>query len=180
MEVINLELELQKDRLQAAGIDTPQADEPPETDRTYTRTEMEQIIKEHLIRFQSLPVQEAQQAELADRELSLDKKTYLTQKIQKFAVTLPPRQGLMTFSPYETFIEESENLYLLLEHRDMDSFTRAVDAMFSLIEYVRKSSYDAGYNERVAEEDERTNERDLPQKAKTDIISEIFKIGGRI
>ena len=175
-----MELELQKDQSQAAGMDTPQTGEPPETDRTYTHLEVEQVIREHLIRFQSLPVQEPQQAELADRELALKKKTYLMQEIHKFAATLPPERLLRVSSSYETFTEKSKNLYLFLENEDMDSFIKTVDAIFSLIRYAQELSYKKGYDERADEERGRPGEINLPKEPKKDVITEVFKMGGRI
>ena len=176
-----MEFELQKDRSQAAGMDTPQTGEPPETDRTYTYAEMGQVIREHLIRFQSLPVQEPQQAELADRELALEKKTYLTQEIHKFATTLPPRRGLSESSSYETFTEISKNLYLFLENEDMDGFIKAVGAIFSLISYAQELSYRDGYKDRADDESGPHGEiKNFPKEPKKDIITEVFKMGGRI
>ena len=183
-----MEMDLQTEKYQTVEEDTQVVEaEPdnnedsPEEERTYSQAEVEEIIREHLLRFQSLPVQEPQQAELADRELALEKKTYLTQEIHKFATTLPPRRWLSESSSYETFTEISKNLYLFLENEDMDGFIKAVDAIFSLISYAQELSYRDGYKDRADDKSGPHEEiKNFPKEPKKDIITEVFKMGGRI
>lgn len=62
----------------------------------------------------------------------------------------------------------------------MDSFIKTVDAIFSLIRYAQELSYKKGYDERADEERGRPGEINLPKEPKKDVITEVFKMGGRI
>lgn len=96
-----MEMDLQAEKYQTVEEDTQVVEaEPdnnedsPEEERTYSQAEVEEIIREHLLRFQSLPVQETQQT----TELTWEKKFYLGQKIRKYADRFG-HQGISTPPP---------------------------------------------------------------------------------
>ena len=96
-----MEMDLQAKKYQTVEEDTQVVEaEPdnnedsPEEERTYSQAEVEEIIREHLLRFQSLPVQETQQT----TELTWEKKFYLGQKIRKYADRFG-HQGIISNTP---------------------------------------------------------------------------------
>ena len=78
-----MEMDLQTEKYQTVEEDTQVVEaeldnneDGLEEERTYSQAEVEEIIREHLLRFQSLPVQELQQT----AELTCEKKSYLGKK----------------------------------------------------------------------------------------------------
>ena len=151
-------------------------EDSPEEERTYSQAEVEEIIREHLLRFQSLPVQETQQT----TELIREEKSYLEQKIRKY-VNRFGRKGLS--KPTEINLigeyaeDNAEKLYGFLDATDLGSFTAAVDAVFALIEFSEEQGYKTGYSRCRSDYEEKAQKQE--PKEEFNIVSEIFRTGGR-
>lgn len=178
-----MEMDLQTEKYQTVEEDTQVVEaEPdnnedsPEEERTYSQAEVEEIIREHLLRFQSLPVQETQQT----TELTWEKKFYLGQKIRKYADRLG-HQGVSNrpeINPIGEYAEDvAERLYGFLDATNLESFTAAVDAVFALIEFSEEQGYKTGYSRCRSDYEEKAQKQE--PKEEFNIVSEIFRTGGR-
>ena len=178
-----MEMDLQAKKYQTVEEDTQVVEaEPdnnedsPEEERTYSQAEVEEIIREHLLRFQSLPVQETQQT----TELIREEKSYLEQKIRKY-VNRFGRKGLS--KPTEINLigeyaeDNAEKLYGFLDATNLESFTAAVDAVFALIEFSEEQGYKTGYSRCRSDYEEKAQKQE--PKEEFNIVSEIFRTGGR-
>ena len=178
-----MEMDLQTEKYQTVEEDTQVVEaEPdnnedsPEEERTYSQAEVEEIIREHLLRFQSLPVQETQQT----TELIREEKSYLEQKIRKY-VNHFGRKGLS--KPTEINLigeyaeDNAEKLYGFLDATNLESFTAAVDAVFDLIEFSEEQGYKTGYSRCRSDYEEKAQKQE--PKEEFNIVSEIFRTGGR-
>ena len=178
-----MEMDLQTEKYQTVEEDTQVVEaEPdnnedsPEEERTYSQAEVEEIIREHLLRFQSLPVQGPQQT----TELTYEKKFYLGQKIRKYANRFG-HQGLS--KPTEINLigeyaeDNAEKLYGFLDATNLGSFTAAVDAVFALIEFSEEQGYKTGYSRCQRDYEEKAQKQE--PKEEFNIVSEIFRTGGR-
>lgn len=147
-------------------------------ERTYSQAEVEEIIQGHLRRFQSMPVSVDQQAaDLAEREMKLEKKAYLTQKIQSFAPYFPKIKGPGSSS--EFFCKQADGLFGFLEPTQIDSFKKAVDTMIRLFEDIKMLSFDHGKDACRDEYRSQTQKEERKQDEDRDIWQEIFEKGGR-
>lgn len=179
-----MEMDLQTEKYQTVEEDTQVVEaEPdnnedsPEEERTYSQAEVEEIIREHLLRFQSLPVQETQQT----TELTYEKKFYLGQKIRKYADRFG-HQGIISNTPVANPIggyaeDVAERLYGFLDATNLESFTAAVDAVFALIEFSEEQGYKTGYSRCRSDYEEKAQKQE--PKEEFNIVSEIFRTGGR-
>lgn len=179
-----MEMDLQTEKYQTVEEDTQVVEaEPdnnedsPEEERTYSQAEVEEIIREHLLRFQALPVQETQQT----TELIREEKSYLEQKIRKY-VNRFGRKGLS--KPTEINLigeyaeDNAEKLYGFLDATNLESFTAAVDAVFDLIEFSEEQGYKTGYSRCRSDYEEKAQKQE-PKEEEINIVSEIFRTGGR-
>ena len=134
-----------EEELQVVEAEPDNNEDSSEEERTYSQAEVEEIIREHLLRFQALPVQETQQT----TELIREEKSYLEQKIRKY-VNRFGRKGLS--KPTEINLigeyaeDNAEKLYGFLDATNLESFTAAVDAVFALIEFSEEQGYKTGYS----------------------------------
>ena len=171
-----------EEELQAVEAEPDSSGDSPEEERTYSQREVEEIIREHLKRFQSLPDREPQQAEaLATRELNLEKRNYLQQKIHVFAQKVPPFRGCAMVdggTPYGYFCDNAAGLYGFLEAEKLDCFTKSVDTVFELLDFIREVSFDAGYSQ-CSEKYEDSLPVQKPNE-EVNIVREIFRMGGHV
>ena len=166
-----MEMDLQTEKYQTVEEDTQVVEaEPdnnedsPEEERTYSQAEVEEIIREHLLRFQSLPVQETQQT----TELTWEKKFYLGQKIREYADRFG-HQGLSKPTEINLIGEYAED--------NAEKLTAAVDAVFDLIEFSEEQGYKTGYSRCQRDYEEKAQKQE--PKEEFNIVSEIFRTGGR-
>lgn len=168
--------QISEEELQVVEAEPDNNEDSPEEELTYSQAEVEEIIREHLLRFQSLPVQETQQT----TELIREEKSYLEQKIRKY-VNRFGRKGLS--KPTEINLigeyaeDNAEKLYGFLDATDLGSFTAAVDAVFALIEFSEEQGYKTGYSRCRSDYEEKAQKQE--PKEEFNIVSEIFRTGGR-
>ena len=168
--------QIAEEELQVVEAEPDNNEDSPEEELTYSQAEVEEIIREHLLRFQSLPVQETQQT----TELIREEKSYLEQKIRKY-VNRFGRKGLS--KPTEINLigeyaeDNAEKLYGFLDATNLGSFTAAVDAVFALIEFSEEQGYKTGYSRCRSDYEEKAQKQE--PKEEFNIVSEIFRTGGR-
>lgn len=165
-----------EEELQVVEAEPDNNEDSSEEERTYSQAEVEEIIREHLLRFQSLPVQGPQQTD----ELIREEKSYLEQKIRKY-VNRFGHKGLS--KPTEINLigeyaeDNAEKLYGFLDATNLGSFTAAVDAVFALIEFSEEQGYKTGYSRCQRDYEEKAQKQE--PKEEFNIVSEIFRTGGR-
>ncbi|MCM1234387.1 MAG: hypothetical protein NC489_30165 [Ruminococcus flavefaciens] len=169
--------------LDITDLDTETEESPEE--KLYTQTEVDEIVRQRLEEDRAKaarPTIGQREAEIAARELSMQKREYLIEKVQRWGLdNLPTRaSGMMALfsrdnSPYDLFNEYAKTLCGIWEAAEMTDFTKSADAMFDMLDQARSQGYEAGMKDARKEESMVRNKTE-----KTDIVKEIFKAGGHV
>ena len=151
--------------------------EPPK-EKLYTQAEVDEIVRQRLEEVQTSPElspEEQRAAVLDARELNMQKREYLLERVQRWGLAniSIQRKGMRLHTAYDTFKEEAKTLCGIWEANEMNSFTKSVDAMFDMLAQARSQGYDDGLKD-GAEEATTTHH----VKKESDIMNEIFKKGG--
>lgn len=179
---MEMDLQTEQDQtaeeLRAVEAEPDSREDSPKEEHTYSQTEVEVIIREHLRRFQSMQTSvEQQETDLTEREMNLEKKAYLTKKIHEYSKKVPPFRHEVVEHSCDFFYNMANGLFGFLESKKLDSFAKAVDTVFDLLAFVQRVSYEEGESARsyaqVVQLEERKRDEDR------DILQEIFDMGGR-